>query len=147
MLKFKREQAQVCFAEAIPLIERYREEVKYYTNLNLKPGFDRYEQLENAGALRAYTARLDDKLIGFAVFHFYPHLHFSEDIFAMHDILYITPEHRGFGQKFLKWCNDRLEEDGASVLYYSVSLNYNYGSMLKRLGFELADHLYSKELK
>jgi len=146
MIYFQREQAHTCFQEVLPLLESYRREVGYYTNLKLDPEFDRYEQLEKLGALRAYTARLENKIIGFCVFHFYPHLHFKKNIFALQDILYIKPEHRGFGYSFLKWCNEQLKTDGASVIYYSVSLNFNYGSLLKRLGFRLADHVYAKEI-
>jgi len=148
MIEFSREQANASnIKEVIPLLESYRREVDYYTNLKLDPEFDRYEQLEKSNALRAYTARLDGKLIGFVTFIFFPHLHFKNNIFALHDILYIIPEHRGFGYKFLKWCNQQLESDGASVILYSVSLNYDYGPLLKRIGFRVSDHVYSKELK
>jgi len=147
MIDFKREQAHACFEEAIPLIENYRQEIAYYADLKLDPEFAKYAELEKAGFVRAYTARLDGKLIGFALFFFSPHLHFKSHIFAMHDILYIMPEHRGFGYKFLKWCNEQLEKDGASVIYYAVNLHFNYGSLLKRLGFELADHLYTRSVK
>ena len=148
MVNFQREQAGAQNIKDItPLLESYRREVGYFTNLKLDPGFERYEQLEKLGALRAYTARLDGKLIGFCLFLFYPYLHFKNDIFALHDILYIMPKHRGFGYEFLKWCNERLKEDGASIIMYSVSLNFNYGSLLKRLDFKLSDHLYSKEIK
>ena len=146
MINFQREQAHTCFLEAIPLIKNYRQEIAYYTDLELKPGFDAYERLETAGLLRAYTARLDGKIIGFAVFHFYPHLHFQNNIFALHDILYIMPEHRGFGQQFLKWVNEQLKADGATVVYYYVNLKFNYGPMLKRLGLKLVDHLYEGRL-
>jgi len=147
MIDFKREQAHTCFLEAIPLIKSYRQEIAYYTDLELKPGFDAYERLELAGFLRAYTARLDGKIIGFAVFNFFPHLHFQQHIFASHDILYIMPEHRGFGYKFLKWCNEQLKADGATVVYYYVNLRYDYSPLLRRLGLKLIDHLYEGRLK
>jgi len=148
MIKFQREQAGVKNTEEVTsLLESYRREVGYFTNLKLDPEFERYAQLEKIGALRAYTARLDGKLIGFCLFLFHPHIHFKNNIFALHDILYIMPEHRGFGYEFLKWCNQQLKSDGADVILYSVSLKFNYGSLLKRLGFRLSDHIYTKEIK
>ena len=147
MILFQREQAHACFEEAIPLLHLYRQEIAYYADLKLDPEFAKYAELEKAGIVRAYTARKDGKLIGFALFFFNSHLHFKTKIFAIHDLLYIIPEHRGFGYKFLKWCNEQLEKDGASVIYYFVNLQFNYGSLLKRLGFELADHLYTRSIK
>lgn len=146
MIDFNREPAHLCFKEAMPLIVEYRREINYYTDLELKPGFDAYERLEKSGAIRAFTARKDGKLIGFALFLFYPHMHFNQHIFAMHDILYIDPKHRGFGYKFLKWCSERLKEEGAKVIYVSVNLNFDFSPILKRLGFEIAEHIYTRRL-
>ena len=147
VIRFCREQADTCFEEAAPLIEKYRREIAYYTDLNLEPDYGRYAALEKANVLRAYTARLDEKIIGFAVFHVATHLHFKSNIFAMHDILYIMPEHRGFGYKFIRWCTEELRADGVSVVYFSVNVNYDYRPLLERMGFEHTDHLYAKRIK
>ena len=144
---FQREPAQDCFAEAIPLLIEHGRELNYFRHFKLDPEFSKYEHLETTGLIRAYTARLDKTLIGYAVFFFSPHLHFRSETFAYCDILYIRPEHRGFGHRFTRWCNDRLREDNASVILYHVNKKFDFGSMLKRQGFEHTDDVYTLEVK
>ena len=146
MVVFQREQAQNCFLEAIPLLIEHGRELKYYSELKLEPEFSRYEQLEFAGLLRTYTARLNKTLIGYAVFFFTPHLHFKNHIFATCDIIFVHPKHRGFGLRFIRWCNDNLRNDGAYSIHYYVNTLFDYGSVLKRLGFEHTAELYSKTI-
>jgi GNAT superfamily N-acetyltransferase len=147
MILFQREPANSCFEEAMPLIVNYRREVDYYQDFQLDPEFAKYAELEKAGVVRAYTAREDGKLIGFALFFFTPHLHFKSKIFAMHDILYIIPEKRGFGHRFIKWCDEQLTADGADVIYFFVNGNFNYSPILRRCGYAHADDLYIRRVK
>jgi len=147
MIVFQREQAQDCFQEAIPLIVEHGRELKYFDELKIEPEFARYEQLESLGLLRTYTARLDESLLGYAVFFFSPHLHFKRIIFANCDILYIHKNHRGFGLRFIKWCVDQLKIDGANVVYFYVNRQFDYSPILKRIGFEHTDELYTKRIR
>lgn len=147
MITFQREQAHACFEEAIPLLNLYRQEIAYYADYDLDPEFAKYAELEKAGIVRAYTAREDGVLIGFALFFFNSHLHFKTKIFAIHDLLYIIPEKRGFGHKFIKWCEKELIRDGADVIYFFVNGNFNYSPILRRCGYTHADDLYTRRIK
>lgn len=144
MLVFNREQAQKCFVEAIPLLIKHGRELKYHRDLQLDPEFSRYEQLEKTGFLRAYTARIDGALVGYSVFFLSPHLHFRKNQFAVCDILFIDPLHRGFGLSFIRWCNHQLKMDGAHSIDYYVNVEFDYSIILKRLGFRRSAELYSK---
>ena len=147
VIVFQREAAQDCFAEAIPLLIEHWQEITYIDGLTVKPEFSKYESLERNGILRTYTARLEGKLIGYAVFFLSPHLHFKKHLFAYCDVLYIMPAHRGFGHRFTRWCNNRLRDDRASVILYNVNKKFDFGSILKRQGFKHTDDVYTMEVR
>lgn len=141
---FQRELVQDCFCELIPLLAEHGRELEYHRDLLLDPEFSKYELLENSGLLRTYTARdHENKLIGYALFFFSTHLHFKKTIFATCDILYIQPKRRGFGLRFLMWCNDNLRRDGAKRIDYYVNENFDYSPILRRMGFARSALVYS----
>lgn len=143
MILFNREQSYDCFNEAIPMLKLHWQEIAYIDEIEPNPRLSTYEQLEKTDRLRTYTARRDGKLIGYAVFFLQPHLHFSQTTFAYCDIIFILKQHRGFGHKFIRWCNDCLKRDGATVILYDVNKRFDYGSVLKRQGFKHTSDGYS----
>lgn len=144
---FQRERSQDIFHEVMPLLELHYKEISHYHDIPLDPDFEKYEAMENAGAVRTFTARDEEKnIIGYAVFFVRHNLHYKTSFQAYQDILFIHPERRGFGFKFIKWCDEQLKDEGVQVVYHHVKTAHNFGPVLERMGYECIDLIYGKRL-
>ena len=147
MINFKREVAQDCFQEAMPLLMAHWEEIAHYKDIPLDPDFEQYAKCEQSGMLRCYTARIDENaLVGYAVFFVRSNPHYKTSIQASQDILFISKNHRGMGGRFIKWCDEELRSEGVAVVYHHIKAAHNFGPMLERFGYELVDLIYSRRL-
>lgn len=148
MNSFRREIAgPKLFEELAPLLQKHYEEIAHFKDIVLDPDWDQYDKLEQVGALRVYTARdHEGVLIGYSVYFIRHNLHYKNSRQAMQDILFIDPERRGFGAKFILWCDKQLKEEGVQVTYHHVKSKHNFGPMLERIGYELVDLIYARRL-
>lgn len=146
-MKFSKERAQDFFPEAMPLFEAHYKEIARYMDIELKVDIPRYYFLEDQKILRGYTVREDSGvLIGYAIFFLSKNLHYSDSFQAVQDVLFIHPEKRGSGAKFIKWCDDQLRAEGVQVVYHHVKKAHNFGALLERFDYELVDLIYAKRL-
>lgn len=147
LLKFQREKAsQEFFAEALPLLTKHYLEISANQDIALEPDYEKYAQLDELDMLRVYTARDENALLGYAVFFIHQNLHYKSSKQALQDVLYIDKDRRGFGAKFILWCDKQLKADACQVVYHHVKAKHNFGPMLERLGYGLVDLIYSKRL-
>ena len=108
------------FDELVPLIAGHHLEISRFKDLELRPDWESYSKLSDAGVLRTYTARDNGKLVGYAIFVVQKHPHFSGSTQASEDLLYLEPSMRlgRIGLDFLKWCDQELvSQDKVSVIY------------------------------
>lgn len=146
-MKFQRELVHEIFHETKPLLEKHWKEIAHYQDIALDPDFDQYERLENSGALRTFTARTEDNsLVGYAVFFVRANIHYKSSIQAAQDVLFIDPNHRGFGRDFIVWCDEELRKEGVQAVYHHVKAAHNFGPLLERLGYELVDLIYGRRI-
>jgi len=143
---FGREIAETLFLEIIPLILEHYREIAVDMGQPLEPDWEQYRLQDQAGFLRVYTARSKVVLVGYAVFFLRPHQHSVRSIQAFADALYIDPERRGIGAKFIRWCDDQLKLDGAKVVYHSVTPYCDFSPVLTRMGYELASKVFARRL-
>lgn len=139
------------FAEARrdigPLLEAHWKEVAHYPDIPLDVDWPRYDALEYAGLLKIFTARSGQgQLLGYAIFVVQTNMHYRKSLQAMQDVLFISEQHRGFGRKFIEWCDDRLRDDGVQAVYHHVKIAHNFGPLLERMGYELIDRIYGRRL-
>ena len=59
---------------------------------------------------------------------------------------FIDKEKRGFGGKFILWCDDELRKEGVQVVYHHIKAAHNWGKMIERLGYQLQDLIYCRRL-
>jgi len=100
---------------------------------------DKYELLEQHGALRVYTARAKDgDLIGYGVYFLSPPLKAKGELHAYQDAIFIHPEWRKswLGLQFIRYCDQQLESAGVHAIHQSVPHDKNFGPALKRLGYQ-----------
>ena len=134
-------------AEIAPLVLNHYHEVVVYPDIKLNVDEEMYQKIDEAGGLRLFTARnTAGDLIGYCIFFVRHHLHYMDSFQAFQDVLFIQKEYRGFGKKFIKWCDERLSEEKVQVVFHGVKAAHNYGSLLEDVGYKLSDLLYSRRL-
>lgn len=129
------------------LIQQHHEEVED-PRLPLVPDYNTYMELEKLGMFHGFTVRKEGKLIGYATYTTTPMLHHLTTKAAVCDLLYIDPAHRGgwLGIKLLKFAESVLKDRGAKVLMINIKTKYDFGVMLKRLGYGQTEVQYAKYL-
>lgn len=132
--------------EIKPLLAAHWKEVAHYPDIELDVDWTRYAMLADAGLLRIFTVRSQGGLVGYAVFVVQTNMHYSQSLQAMQDVLFISEQHRGFGRKFIEWCDDHLRDLGVQAVYHHVKAAHNFGPMLERMGYELIDRIYGRRL-
>lgn len=78
-----------------PLLEEHwRELALFQDEIPLNVSWEAYRRGYEAGVIRAYGARLDGRLIGYAIFQVIDrHPHYLHS-FAINDVVWVAPEHR-----------------------------------------------------
>jgi GNAT superfamily N-acetyltransferase len=147
-LKYGTERMADVINEIKPLLEAHYKEIAKYQDIPLMPEWEIYEKMDEIGVMKIFTCRHNDnnELIGYAIFFVKNHIHYKTCKTAMQDILFISPEYRGKGMKFIMWCDDRLKEIGVQVVFHHVKETHNFGPMLERIGYELMDRIYTRRL-
>lgn len=134
----------------MPLLQKHYVEIAHFQDIELKPNFQRYMDIDKAGALRTFTARDElNKLVGYAVFFVQPAIHYMLSLQACQDIVYLEQSKRGLGigREFIEWCDLQLKKDGCEVVYHHVKQKHPaLGSVVESLGYELVDLIYARRL-
>lgn len=135
--------------EAKPLLKEHWEEIALnQDNIKLNPDWEAYGSLEEKGKLKIFTARVDNRLIGYFVVIVGYNIHYKDHLFASNDVIYLHKDYRkGFtGIKLIKFAEGCLKEDGISVLTINTKVHQPFDGVLDRLGFGLIERVYSKYL-
>lgn len=149
MISYKQEFIKDVKSECIPLIEKHWEEIALYQDtIKLSPDWDAYQQLEDSGNLKIFTARDESKLVGYYVVIVRSHIHYSDHLFAANDVIYLSKEYRSgnVAAKMIKFVEKCLKEDGVSVMIINSKTHAPFDILLKRLGFSHVENLFSKRI-
>jgi GNAT superfamily N-acetyltransferase len=150
VVEFSDEPFENVIEEMKPLIDVHWNEVAMYKDkIELNPDYTKYVYLSRAGVLKTYVAREDGKLLGYCILFIQPHIHYQDDKFAAVDALYIDPTYRGkmLGVKMFRYVEQQMKELGVSVITHHIKVEHDYSPMLKRLGYNHAEVIYSKCIK
>jgi hypothetical protein len=146
---FSQESGKSCLKlieDITPLLRQHFKEISHYQDILLNPDFDHYLEAEKFGALRCYTARANDSLIGYCIFFIKNNPHYKSSKQAIQDVLYVDPRERGFGMKFISWCDSELKKEGVQVVYHHVKMAHDFGPALEKQGYEFIEKIYGKRL-
>jgi L-amino acid N-acyltransferase YncA len=144
---FAIEQNARVWDEVMSLVHLNAAETGALSAEDLNPDKARYQQLEDVGALVVFTARADQKLVGYMYAHVFRHLQFSSTTWAVQDVLFVHKEHRGVGAvKFLKFIDESLKSAGVDYVLRQVHKNNDYSRTLERLGYEFVEKAYMRRL-
>lgn len=146
MISFARETVAGLWNEIQPLLQAHALEVSHFKDIPLNPDKDLYHMMEIIGAARVYTARRRDaRLLGYSIFFVRRSMHYAS-IQAANDIIFIDKEERGFGARFIAWCDEQLRAEGVQVVRHHIKAAHNWGKVVERQGYELEDLIYVKRL-
>ena len=147
-MKYNQEKMSDVIGEIKPLLEEHYLEIAKYKDIPLVPDWGSYEKLDELGIMKIFTCRSseDNKLLGYSIYFVKPHLHYSTCLVAMQDILFILPEYRGRGLKFIVWCDEKLKEMNVNLVVHHVKAANNFGPALERIGYELMDLIYTRRI-
>ena len=130
--------------EALELIQANHEETGAGDGEEFKPDRARYEQFWEINLIRAFTARWEGGLVGYALFFVTPHLHYPKLLTAQQDVLYVVPKFRGRGAlRFIRWMDDELRNEGVKMIIRAVSMKLDYSRLLVgRLGYRPLEKVF-----
>ncbi len=147
---FQAERIELLWPELIPLAKAHAYEVAHYKDIAMLPDFMAYEQAENAGKLRVFTARHNGKLVGYCIHSCGPAAHYAGSTQAIEDVIYLDPQFRkcGAGRDLVRFVDERLKTERVQVVLRHVKAKpeLDYSRMLEVEGYELVDRIYAKRL-
>ena len=149
-MQFQQEFLATCFDEAKWLFELHYAEIALNQDvLKLNPDTEQYEDAEKFGALRIFTARDDGKLVGYFAVLVTRSMHYADHIYATNDVIFLHPDHRkGYtASNLIKFAAECLAQDGVSMLFVNTKLHRPFDILLRRLGFDHVENVYSKRLE
>ena len=116
--------------------------------IKLNPDWKIYQEAEDKGALKGFTARENGKLVGYFVLIVSRNMHYKDHLFAYNDIIFIHPEHRkGFAaMKLIKFAEKCLKEDGVSIMTINSKCHKPFDGLLDRMMYKHIENVYRKRL-
>lgn len=127
----------------------------YFTRTQAKEGLPQlrmnwaaYTELNEAGGIVLLTARDGDKLIGFVMYHVFPHLHHMGVINAACDIIAVDVDARGQGiaRALMAHAEPVLRNRGVQYITHQFRTCYDTEPLFPKLGYKLFEQGYLKEL-
>jgi GNAT superfamily N-acetyltransferase len=112
------------------------------------PQWARYEALEAGGFLVCLAAFAGEQLVGYCVTLVSTHTHNVHVVAACSDAMFVAPAHRGrrLGRSLIEETEQVVRERGAQRLVWHAAPGSTLEGLLRVLGYEVFEVLYSKEL-
>jgi len=133
--------------DILPLIEEHWELVALNKGaIKLNPDWKQYAALDASGILKIFTARDNGVLVGYFILVVNNSLHYKDHIFAVCDIIFVTPEARkgATGYKLLKYAENWCIENNVSLLNINTKVHLPFDKLLVKTGFNFIERIYSK---
>lgn len=150
MVTFQTESWRGCRDGDDHVLKRHYEEIAHNKqDIKLDPDWARYDAMEQAGNLIAYTARDEGKLVGYSVFFVNYHIHYNSTLVGQNDVLYLLPEYRKgmTGIRLIKYSIAQLEARGVDKIHWHVKFDHDFRVILERLGFVSEEVIVSKVIR
>jgi len=145
---FQRESVAAVWDEALPLMLVNHAETGALAGCEFDPDREKFEKLDELGMIRVFTARIDGGLVGYAAFIIGPHLHYRDTVWAIQDVVFLVPAHRGRAAiRFLRWQDDELACAGVDLVYRHVTVRNAWGRTLIRMGYHAEAQRFVRDLR
>ncbi|NUQ28345.1 MAG: hypothetical protein HOQ35_07515 [Acidobacteriaceae bacterium] len=109
--------------------------------------WETYFAMEQAGMLFLLTARHDGELVGYFLGIILPNLHNRKCLAAVSDMYFLHPNHRGHtGVRMFREVEHAWRRMGVELATITCKVSRNYGKLFERLGWQLEEKIYVKDL-
>lgn len=136
--------------EIAPLTEKHWGEVPFGTwgDLGLNLNDKLYLLAEEEGYLRCIVVRDEGKIVGYIAIMTSEMSHHAGVWQASTDVVYVDPEYRsrGVAKMLFDACRKECEENGIDFFSVNVNPNYDFSSMMEKLGATLTEKTYTWRL-
>jgi predicted N-acetyltransferase YhbS len=107
-----------------------------------------YRNLEKAGALRVFIARMGGEVVAYSTMICGDHPHYGKRV-AHQDALFVHPSHRGSGvwARLVKMADKKLKKEGIAMVLRSVRGENEHPMAFHALGYEKAEIVYVNRLQ
>ena len=114
----------------------------------LDPCYELYLELESTNMVYNLLALENEKLVGYVIFIISKHHHHQSTLWALSDILYISPDYRGRGLclNMLETAEKALRDRGVEVIIVNSRAHKDFGALLAKSGYNPYEKSYSKIL-
>jgi GNAT superfamily N-acetyltransferase len=136
--------------EIEPLLKQHYDEIALNKDIiKMNPDWEAYARLDAVNALRIYTARRNDKLLGYFVVIVSKSLHYRDHLFANNDVIFLAKSARKglTGVKLIKYAIESLAAEGITKLHINTKAHQPFDAILERLNFEEIERVYSLVLR
>jgi GNAT superfamily N-acetyltransferase len=136
--------------EIEPLLKQHYDEIALNKDIiKMNPDWEGYARLDAVNALRIYTARRNDKLLGYFVVIVSKSLHYRDHLFANNDVIFLAKSARKglTGVKLIKYAIESLAAEGITKLHINTKAHQPFDAILERLNFEEIERVYSLVLR
>lgn len=149
MISYRQEFIDIVKDEALPLLRDHYSEV--YTAkevFDLQMDWDLYIKLENSGLLKVFTARDDNKLVGYLCVVISPNLHSKGTLTASEDGLFVDKPYRGgsVATGLVEFAEKCLKDDGLKILIFTGSVDKPIDGLMDHLDYSPIETRYKKVL-
>ncbi|MDA8231569.1 MAG: GNAT family N-acetyltransferase [Magnetospirillum sp.] len=149
MIVFQHESLAGALGAMTPLVARHWREVALDRDrVPLAPDWEKYRLLDRTGALNITTARHDGRMVGYACYIVSRHLHYRDLMVAESDAFFLAPEHRRGpeGVRLLRAAEQNVIAAGAQRIVTRVKVDPDFGPLLRRMGYQPIEAVYSKRV-
>lgn len=146
MISLQRETLFDIIDEVEPLLAMHHAEMSANQDkIKLNPRWHDYAALERLERFYTFTARDNEKLIGYAGMFLDWHMHHNDIKVATNDVLFVHPDHRGVtGVRLIKFCETSMKALGAGCIVWAARPQNNLYQLLERLGYQVEEVKLSK---
>lgn len=130
--------------------EHWRELALFQDDFPLCIDEAKYETLDKSGILLIITARDSGMiLVGYYLWFLMPHMHYADSgPMGLTDMYFVLPAYRrGVGAKLFIQSEIELRKRGAVKAITSCKVHQNHSELFRRLGWQLSDLTWVKNLK
>jgi L-amino acid N-acyltransferase YncA len=151
MITYKVEKWHDCWRDLAPMWRGHWNETGLHRDVtDLGVDIERYNKIEDAGALQVLVAREDGKAIGYHLCLICSHPHYYETVIALTDTYFLHPDYRKgmIGIKMLREVERILFSRGVKKLFIQtrVADPIDHSRIFEFLGYEPTEKVFGKVL-
>lgn len=137
-LIFAIEPLEKCWNEVMVMAQAHWAETEGYRNgQECKPSFERYNTYDKCGWFLMFTARKEDKMVGYAGMYITPSMH-TQEVIASEDTWFLLPEYRKGRNaiRFYNYVEEECRRRGATEIGMTAKMTNHAGKILEYLGYK-----------